>query len=378
MAAMRTRRCPLLRPVLCTLVLCCGPAWAEAPPDGGSPRPPAAAVPPAANSQPAADPSATGHVPPRIKAVYVNRMENKSLQFGLGDTLIVQLELGGFHALNAAANPREGDKHEVGLILDGLYIKGVPPLLDADNPDSLLFTLSLNEENQRAWSALLSARLRRLHRSDPVTLTVGLDNPSLLQAQGARKVNLVILPGIKALFLIVAILLLLSVFFYLARTTALIRDSGPMRADKQLSTYSLGRTQMALWFLSVVIAFLFIWAMTGAAAEVTTSILTLMGIGAGTALGAALIDDGKRASRVALSEVPMETPASKGLRADLLMDETGYSLHRFQITVWTLVLWVLFWGSVLQELAMPDFNTTLLALMGISAGTYIGFKLPEK
>jgi len=26
---------------------------------------------------------------------------------------------------------------------------------------------------------------------------------------------------------------------------------------------------------------------------------------------------------------------------------------------------------------MPDFSTTLLGLMGISAGTYVGFKIPN-
>jgi len=27
---------------------------------------------------------------------------------------------------------------------------------------------------------------------------------------------------------------------------------------------------------------------------------------------------------------------------------------------------------------MPEFSTTLLGLMGLSAGTYIGFKFPEQ
>jgi hypothetical protein len=27
---------------------------------------------------------------------------------------------------------------------------------------------------------------------------------------------------------------------------------------------------------------------------------------------------------------------------------------------------------------MPEFSTTLLALMGISSGTYLGFKIPER
>ena len=45
--------------------------------------------------------------------------------------------------------------------------------------------------------------------------------------------------------------------------------------------------------------------------------------------------------------------------------------------VWTIVLGVFFITSVLGKLAMPEFDTTLLALTGISAGTFIGFKIPE-
>jgi hypothetical protein len=32
----------------------------------------------------------------------------------------------------------------------------------------------------------------------------------------------------------------------------------------------------------------------------------------------------------------------------------------------------------LQHLIMPEFDGTLLTLMGLSSGTYLGFKLPEK
>ena len=69
---------------------------------------------------------------------------------------------------------------------------------------------------------------------------------------------------------------------------------------------------------------------------------------------------------------------SEGFWKDLLTDVDGISLHRFQIVVWTLVLGFIFLVSVYKTLAMPEFGGTLVALMGISAGTYIGFKFPEK
>jgi hypothetical protein len=63
---------------------------------------------------------------------------------------------------------------------------------------------------------------------------------------------------------------------------------------------------------------------------------------------------------------------------DILSDGNGYSFHRFQIFAWTIVLGILFVSAVWAELAMPQFNETLLALMGVSAGTYLGFKFPER
>jgi hypothetical protein len=47
------------------------------------------------------------------------------------------------------------------------------------------------------------------------------------------------------------------------------------------------------------------------------------------------------------------------------------------MVVWTLALGLVFIQSVCGSLAMPSFGTNELALMGISAGTYLAFKFPE-
>jgi hypothetical protein len=73
-----------------------------------------------------------------------------------------------------------------------------------------------------------------------------------------------------------------------------------------------------------------------------------------------------------------EPVPSKGFINDVLGDQEGVSFHRFQMFVWTIVLAVIFIRSVYDVLTMPDFDTTLLALLGISGGTYIGFKLPNQ
>jgi hypothetical protein len=93
---------------------------------------------------------------------------------------------------------------------------------------------------------------------------------------------------------------------------------------------------------------------------------------------------GKRAElvetdkKIADASSGLSKPASEGFGRDLLTDVNGINFHRFQMVVWTIVLGFLFVIGVYQTLAMPQFSATLLALMGISAGTYLGFKIPEQ
>ena len=54
------------------------------------------------------------------------------------------------------------------------------------------------------------------------------------------------------------------------------------------------------------------------------------------------------------------------------------SFHRFQMLAWTLVLSIIFLSRVLDQLTMPEFSDTVLGLMGISSGTYLGFRLPDQ
>jgi hypothetical protein len=62
---------------------------------------------------------------------------------------------------------------------------------------------------------------------------------------------------------------------------------------------------------------------------------------------------------------------------DVLSDANGLSFYRFQVFIWTIILGGFFIWHVANELSMPEFDTTLLLLMGISNGTYLGFKIPE-
>jgi cell division protein FtsB len=101
----------------------------------------------------------------------------------------------------------------------------------------------------------------------------------------------------------------------------------------------------------------------------------------GSAAEKELIDTKKRLAHVdalvAQQSIAIPAPASNGFFQDILSDGDGVSFHRFQIAVWTLVLGSVFVWGVYRNLTMPEFDASLLTLMGISAGTYVGFKFPE-
>jgi hypothetical protein len=149
------------------------------------------------------------------------------------------------------------------------------------------------------------------------------------------------------------------------RTTSVQPEPG------KLAPFSLARSQMAFWFFLALAAYVFIWLVTEELDTISDSVLGLIGIGSGTALGAALIDAGQSQAAAA-----RRSTSGRFLR-DVLEGPTGLSFHRFQMLAWTVVLGIIFCASVYNTLAMPEFSTTLLALMGISSGTYLGFKFPE-
>jgi hypothetical protein len=278
-------------------------------------------------------------------------------------------------------------------------------------------------------------------RRRPVAFSVGLENQSPFDSvfDENNQVSLTVISPVYGVIAFVVVLVTLLLFIWLARTTNLIRERADSAIPARLNPYNLGRTQMAFWFFLTLASYLTIWLITSALDTITPSLLGLLGISAGTALGEALIDSEKdttrakqlrslssekhsleqslpelqsqmasvsaketptvddsvsrdslnkqlQANRTRMAEIDQQVQAlapsasagvSKGFLRDILSDASGYSFHRFQIFAWTIVLGIMFVSSVYNNLTMPEFSATLLGLMGISSGTYIGFKFPE-
>ena len=159
------------------------------------------------------------------------------------------------------------------------------------------------------------------------------------------------------------------IFLAYARKSDILRDEGPLPPGTPPGTrkaYSLGRTQMALRTFLVAGALVFLFMVCWNENTLTNGVLILIGISSGTTLLAA-VADGTSGSQ-----------PTRGFFKDLLSDGAGDSFHRFQMILFTLILAVIFVVRVGYGLAMPEFDGTLLGLMGISNGTYLGFKMQGK
>jgi hypothetical protein len=273
-------------------------------------------------------------------------------------------------------------------------------------------------QNRVAWAALL----RSAHTKTSIVMNLGLDGQS--DCFGKTTFELTVFSGPITLVVIVFVAALLIAFFVLAAKSDLLRDPGPdpnapqPGAPNPLPTpgnkrrsFSLARCQMAWWFFIVLGAYLYIWIVTGNRDSLNSGVLTLIGISAATGASSAVIDGSKRDERkkleaqrdalnaaigavpppanladlnaqlarvqASIQALPSPPGESEGLLKDILNEEDGVSFHRFQMAGWTIMLGIVFVVTVYQSLVMPDPSATLLGLMGISSGTYIGLKIPN-
>jgi hypothetical protein len=271
------------------------------------------------------------------------------------------------------------DPRKLVLYLNGRPLKGLYPEQINLSENKLLFHLQRTQDSKQVWADLFHEPVLRR----PVTVSAGLADqmPFDTAFDDDNRLGLIIIPKFFGVLSLAAILIAVVLFVYLAKTTDIIRCSGPQPGAGQRKPYSLERAQTAFWFLLVSLAFLCLWLVTGDTNTLTPSVLGLIGISSATTLVANAMKrpktdqgvDGDAASNSPL-ELPLMKTASAGFWSDIMSDDNGYSFHCFQIVAWTMLLGIIFVYSVYHYVAMPDFSAGVLALMGISAGTYLGFE----
>lgn len=278
---------------------------------------------------------------------------------GLGDRLTVRVR-----NLDAFLETTGGCRGVV-LFLSDMAVPNLPPETCDSRTSEVRFLLDRTPEddaNNRAWHQLLGRPQASLRR---VSVSLGTANLVVLPTD-VRSFPLFMIPRNELALFFAILIAFIGVAVMVSRRTSLIRKAGGS-ARGALASYSFSKAQQMFWFVLVLAAFVFLWMMTGEVDTLTESVLALLGVSAGTGVAAWMIDSARDAG----------TAPSRGFLADILSDADGLAIHRVQAAAWTVVLGVIFCVTVYRTLFMPQFSFTLIALMGISAGTYVGFKLPE-
>jgi len=325
-------------------------------------------------------------------------------------------------------------------------------------PPSIPATHAAGESAASAASAALGASTADETASTPVNAS-----GNKTKTVTVLTIKLHVFNGILMIIVLLLVLLVVACTIVVLHM-GLGRDSGIPQMRIEKLPFSLGRCQMAFWFMLTFWAFCFMYALVGQTDTLNAESLMLMGISAGTALTSIAIDKSKnetvniekavnalgltsrwhvellhdivfpderkplsrflrngvrammrsreqrdQSRRPELQDIKPDTRIadapirgfdsavadtykdlwdkydaliepirSNGFIADLVTDASGPTIGRWQILIWTVTLGMVYIISTWQRLELPEFGTTLLTLMGISSGVYLGFKVPEK
>ena len=193
-------------------------------------------------------------------------------------------------------------------------------------------------------------------------------------------------------FVLIAALVIF--FFVMAKITNILRDAVGNCNDYEIKlqgeadktgkniksfkrTYSLSRTQLAVW--TTVIASTYVYEVlcnNCNSMGLNSTALILMGISTGTTAIASLMDT----SEIQKGQARHQDQPSQGFFTDILSDENGISIHRFQNVIWTIIAIIIYMHEIFMNnlvQCLPDLNQTLLALTGISSATFLTLRGKE-
>lgn len=355
----------------------------------------------------------------------------------IGDIVEVKFETGSLAAWRS-----EDPKFEVSnlaLAVNGHKIAGSNLMHkrgsagDAIASETLVFQLVRdpgNAENLKAWKKILPKT--KLWDSQSKVISV-VD--STRKEFGFATIGIRVAPPAYIFWVGLLAFLIVAGLLVLAWRSDILKEFGPVPAGST-RPYSLAITQMAFWFVLVFGGFMYLSLVLGSVDVISNSALALIGVSATTGVFAVAVGGGKRteeaskrqkllderqrlekdnAELLAKSAPPEADPAmfastnpkyaenarlqqnidsdlrsttvdpsikaASGTNAffrDLVYSDGSPSLPRFQMIAWTLAIGLNYIYSVFSTLQMPEYSIAVLGLLGVSSGTYVGFKFPSK
>ena len=319
-----------------------------------------------------------GAIPPTI-VIHKGTNSVAKVDMTLGERISLRV-----YGLGAAMDKSGLTPSELVLYLGGQPIPLVWPIVERGSEiDTLSFTLRSTKEAANAWLELASAAQenRRLQ------IAIGDANGPI-----TRTDNVDLYIPIRNRFGFLAFLVLsLALLLLLWKSSELLRDPRPLGLPaserKVRAPFSLSKTQLALWSLSILVLYIYIWSVTGSSQDIINStVSTILLISSGTT-GAMLAWNKKlrppelqAAEKKALRQAGhIDTEISdtiksydtktEGFLKDYLTGAEGASVHRIQYAIWNLVLLGIFIAETVENLAFPTFDNATMSLLLVSSGT---------
>jgi hypothetical protein len=194
---------------------------------------------------------------------------------------------------------------------------------------------------------------------------------------------------------IIGFIIVLGLGIYLFTSTNLCRDLSYDPKTNELRPlkdrpFSYSRVQLFWWTMIVLGCYVsfFIYAPPiNTLLALNPTAIILLGGGLATSIFGRIMDNNQiaRDNDNSDPDVPVrhqDTEKTNGLFHDIMSDEGGITIHRFQAVIFNLIFGLgfimMFFSEAGQyQYPFPDFETWQLTLLGISAAGYLGLKANE-
>jgi hypothetical protein len=186
---------------------------------------------------------------------------------------------------------------------------------------------------------------------------------------------------------VLSLFLVVGLGLYLLFATPLCRDesydplTNKLRPIKE-RPFSYARLQLFWWTIIIFWCFSSFFFYTGVLLAFTSTVVMLLGGGLAVSIFGKVMDSAQIADNN--RSVPtrhQDLKGTQGLLTDILSDESGISIHRFQALLANIIFGIGFLNIFLKTLGiaypLADFEQWQLTLLGVSAAGYLGLKANE-
>lgn len=231
-----------------------------------------------------------------------------------------------------------------------------------------------------------------VHRARPIDLVVVARSENGKTAEAVSKEFLVSSRSLAILCWIAAFVIPWVVAgFIVARKNGTPKGTGEKETEeKKPSTWSrldpirfvsgkyggasLSLAQILLWTVLVFSASFYVLVASGKLLDLTTEVLTLLGIAGGSSVLAKIAASAKDNKGRKIIEMQQSQQQREPKWTDLFQSEGRPDLYKFQMALFTTLAAVFVAGKIFTTLTFPELPANLLTLIGISNGVYLAAK----